>query len=102
MKNIKSLIEYPKSGILSKHLVNTLAMDVTLFCEAKGSEMSEHTSSREAFIYFLEGSGIFYLRKKPIKIFPGLSIHMKKNMPHSLKIKKNTAFLLILTGEKSK
>ena len=47
---IKELIEYPKSGILSKELAKTAKNNITLFCMAKGTELSEHTSTKEGFI----------------------------------------------------
>ena len=48
--SIKELIEYPKSGILSKELSKTAKSNITLFCMAKGTELSEHTSTKEGFI----------------------------------------------------
>ncbi len=95
-KNIKKLIEYPKQGILSKDILKTEKLDVSLFCMAKESKLGEHTSTREGIIYVIEGSGIFNLEEKEIKMEPGIFIHMDKNAIHSLKVNENTSFLLIL------
>jgi len=92
MNNIKDLIEYPKNGIFSKELVK----NITLFCMAKGAELGEHTSTKEGFIYIIEGKGIFNLEGKKIKMLPGVFINMKRNAVHSLKAEKNTSFLLSL------
>ena len=94
--NIKLLIEYPKEGILSKELVKTNKNNVTLFCMARGTEMSEHTSTKQGFVYVIEGKGIFNLKGKDIAMAPNILINMDKNDIHSLKAKENTSFLLFL------
>lgn len=95
-KYIKELIEYSKNGILSKEIVKSKKMNATLFCMAKNTEMSEHTSTKEGIVYVLEGNGIFNLNGKDISMLPGTFIHMKKNSPHSLTAHENTSFLLLL------
>ena len=60
-KNINELIEYPKEGVLSKELIKTKKVNISLFCMAKGTDISEHTSTKEGFIYVLEGDGVFNL-----------------------------------------
>ena len=95
---LNKLIEYPKSGILSKVLLKSLTGDTTLFCMSKGSELTEHTSTKEGFVLVLEGEGIFVLKGKKIKMKKNVLIHMNKKEVHSLKALKNTSFLLILTN----
>ena len=97
-KDLKKLIEYPKEGVLSKELARTAKSNVTLFCMAKGTGISEHTSTKEGFVHVLEGKGIFNLQGEDIAMMPGVFIFMKKNAKHSLKAGKNTAFLLSLNG----
>ncbi|KKQ57240.1 MAG: Cupin domain protein [Parcubacteria group bacterium GW2011_GWA2_38_13] len=95
-KNIRQLIEYPCEGILSKVIYKTETQETTLFCMSKGSELTEHTSSKNAIVYFLEGKGIFQLEDKKIDISDTLYISMEKNSKHSLQTESNTSFLLIL------
>ncbi len=95
---LEKLIEYPKSGILSKVLIKSENKDVTLFCMSKNSELSEHTSTKEGFVLVLEGEGIFILKGKKIKMKKNVLIHMNKKEIHSLKALKNTSFLLILSN----
>ncbi len=64
IKNINELIEYSEGGILSKELIKSKRSNVTLFCMGKGSEMSEHTSTKEGFVYVVDGKGIFNLEEK--------------------------------------
>ncbi len=94
-KNINDLIEYPKEGILSKNLAGESA-NVTLFCMAKGTKISSHTSTKKCFIYVIEGEGIFNLEGKDIKMISGIFIFMKENAIHSLNAKENTSFILCL------
>ncbi len=96
MKNLKELIEYPKEGVLSKVILKDPKLNITLFCMAKGTEISEHTSTKAGFIHILEGNGIFNLEEKEIIMKPGELIIMKENQIHSLKAIENTSFLLIL------
>ena len=95
-QNILKQIEYPKSGILSKEVLKNKKTDVTLFCMAKGTEISEHTSTQAGFVYVLDGSGAFTLADKKIDMLPGVLIYMNENEIHSLKANKNTSFLLTL------
>jgi len=95
---LSKLIEYPKSGILSKVLLKSTKGDTTLFCMSKGSELTQHTSTKEGFVLVLEGEGIFILKRKKIKMKKNVLIHMNKKEVHSLKALKNTSFLLILTN----
>jgi len=96
-KDLKAMVEYPKQGIISKELIRSGKMNATLFCMAKGTEMSEHTSTKEGFVFVLEGDGIFNLEGKDIKMKPDVFIRLEKNARHSLKAIKNTSFILSLT-----
>ena len=95
-KDIYELIEYSKEGILSKNIHKDNKSDITLFCMAKDAEMSEHTSTRQGFIYVLEGEGIFNLQGNKINMKKGTFIIMNKNAKHSLSVNKNLSFILIL------
>lgn len=95
-KNLKQMIEYPKEGVLSKEIHKDKRANVTLFSMAKGTEISEHTSTKQGFVYVIEGNGIFNLEGKEIEMKPGVLIHMKENAVHSLKARENTSFLLTL------
>jgi nitric oxide dioxygenase len=96
IKNAEKLIEYPKSGIISKGLGRTPKYDLTLFCMARGEKISEHTSTNEGFVFIIEGDGVFNLEGRPIRMSPGIFINMRKNAVHSLLAKKNTSFILLL------
>jgi quercetin dioxygenase-like cupin family protein len=96
--NIKEKIDYSENGVLSKVISKTEKNNLTLFCMAAGTDVSEHTSTKEGFVYVIEGKGTFVLNSKEIKMEPGAIIFMNKNAPHSLKAEENTSFLLSLTN----
>jgi nitric oxide dioxygenase len=98
-KNILEMIEYPKQGVLSKEILREEKIDCTLFCMASGTEISEHTSTKQGIVYVIEGKGVFNLQGKNIEIKEGIFIYMKENAVHSLKAEENTSFLLVLTDK---
>jgi len=95
---INKLIEYPKKGILSKDIVKSSKLNVTLFCMAKGTEISEHTSTKSGFVYVVEGKGVFNLEGEKILMAAGVFIYMKENSIHSLRADENTSFILSLVN----
>ncbi|VEP14119.1 putative globin-like protein [Hyella patelloides LEGE 07179] len=97
---LQDLIEYPTSGILSKVLLKDQNSQYTLFCLAAGTEIDEHTSTRNAVLTVVEGTGNLNLEGKDITLAPGLFVFMPANAPHALQAKENLAFVLTLS-EKS-
>lgn len=98
LKNLKELIQYSAGGILSKVIIKSDKMGVTLFSMAQDTEISGHTSTKSGFVYVIEGKGIFNLEGKDIQMLPGVLIQMQENMIHSLKADQNTSFLLVLAS----
>lgn len=96
-KNAAELIEYPAGGVISRVLLKTDRSDATLFCLAKGTDISEHTSTRAGFVYVIEGKGVFNLAGEDIIMKPGVIIFMAENAVHSLKADDNTSFILALS-----
>ena len=95
--NVIDLISYSKGGIVSKIIFKGGKNQVTLFCMAAGTDISEHTSTKEGYLYVLEGQGTFNLSGKDIQMKAGVIINITKNAKHSLKAEKNTSYLLFLT-----
>ncbi len=95
-KKINKLITYSKNGILSKEIIKNEELNITLFCMGKGTEISDHTSTKQGFIYVIEGDGVFNLAEKNISMSSGVLIHLEKNAVHSLKANDNTSFILAL------
>lgn len=94
---LREQIEYPHEGVLSKVLMKDEACQYSLFCLAAATEISEHTSTRNATVNVLEGRGKLTLEGKEIALEPGIFIFMPANAPHALKAEENLAFLLTLS-----
>lgn len=99
VENLEEVMKFSEKGIFSKVLAKTNISNHTLLCLAKGADMSEHTSTREAAVTVLKGKGTFILRRKKIKMRPGVFIFMPKNAPHSLSADEDLAILLSLSGK---
>lgn len=95
--HLQEHIEYPQAGVLSKVLLQSKICQYTLFCLAADTEISEHTSTRNAVVQGLEGKGILTLEGKDIALEPGVFIVMPANAPHALRAIENLAFLLSLS-----
>lgn len=95
-QNIKKLIEYPSEGIISKEVHKDDKVDVSLFSMASGTEISQHTSTKQGFVHVLEGKGIFNLAGENIDMSEGVFIFLKKDIVHSLKAETDLTFLLFL------
>ncbi|MGG6267757.1 cupin domain-containing protein [Leptolyngbya sp. AN03gr2] len=93
-------IEYAETGILSKVLLKTASCQYTLFCLAAGTDIAEHTSTRDAVVQVLEGQGTLTLEGQEIALNPGMFVFMPANAPHALTASANLAFLLTLSDPK--
>jgi nitric oxide dioxygenase len=99
VKNLFETMEFPREGVFSKVLAKGEMSNHTLMCLAAGTDMSEHTSTREGCDTVLKGKGTFVLGRKNIPMEPGVFIFMPKNTPHSLSASENLAILLSLSGK---
>ncbi|MEG4577233.1 cupin domain-containing protein [Microcoleus sp. N3A4] len=93
---LRDAIEYP-AGVLNKILFKDNNCQYSLFCLAAGTEISEHTSSRNATVNVLEGKGILTLEGKDIVLEPGMFVFMPAKAIHALKAEENLAFILTLS-----
>lgn len=91
-------IEYPRSGTSSKVLLKDNACQYTLLCIAANTEISEHTSPRNATINVLAGRGLLTLSGEEIILETGVFVFMPANAPHAVKAEENLAFLLTLSA----
>ena len=96
--NLRDRLEYPEAGVLSKVLFQDSACQYTLFCLAQGTEISEHTATRNATVQVLEGTGTLTLKGEAVPLTPGAFVFMEANAPHALQASSNLAFLLTLSA----
>lgn len=99
VKKLFDTMEFPKEGVFSTVLAKGEFSNHTLMCLAKGTDISEHTSTREGSVTVLKGKGTFILLGEKIAMEPGVYIFMPKNAPHSLSASEDLAILLCLSGK---
>jgi quercetin dioxygenase-like cupin family protein len=95
--HLRDSLEYPESGVLSKVLLQDNHCQYTLFCLAADTEISEHTSPRNATVHVLAGKGRLTLAGETIDLEPGVFVVMPAHAPHALSAVENLAFLLTLS-----
>lgn len=95
--SLQHMIEYPDAGVLSKVITADSCCQYTLFCLAAGTEISEHTSTRNATLQVIEGCGTLTLEGREVTLEPGVFVLMLANAPHALKADANLTFLLTLS-----
>ncbi len=97
-KDLNALMEFPSEGVFSKVLAKTENSNYTLMCLAAGSDIDEHTSTKDGVVQVLKGTGSFNLEGKDIEMKPGIFIFMPANAVHKLSAKEDMAILLLLTS----
>ncbi|MEB3356609.1 MAG: cupin domain-containing protein [Synechococcales bacterium] len=95
---LKDHLAYPDSGVLSKVIWKDDLCQYSLFCLAASTEISEHTSTRNATVQVLEGTGSLTLNGEKIALAPSVFIFMAANAPHALEAASNLAFVLTLSA----
>jgi len=96
-RDLNELMQFPKQGVFSTVLAKSDDYNYTLMCLAKGTDIDEHTSTKNGVVQVLKGSGVFKLFDNEIRMAPGIFIFMPKDAPHSLKAEEDLAILLCLT-----
>ena len=89
-------IEPPHEGILTRTLLNNDRVKVVAFGFAAGEELSEHTATMPAMLYFLKGEAELTLGSESVEGKPGTWIYMAPNLAHSVKAHSPVTMLLVL------
>ena len=69
---------------------------MVLFGFAPGQSLSEHTASKPAILYFVEGEAALTLGDEEQTAGAGSFVHMAANLPHSVLAKTRVVMLLLL------
>ncbi len=94
--DLTSLAAASPDSIISRTLVTDDKARVILFTFAPGQELSEHTASVAASLYFVAGSADVMLGDQAAKAGPGFWAHMPPNLPHSIFAHEETVMLLTM------
>ncbi len=88
--------QFAPNGIVSRTLVRTERVRVTLFGFSAGQELTEHTSTYEAMVQILTGSCEFMLLGTTHQLKAGDFLYMPPNARHALKATEQFSMLLTL------
>jgi len=89
-------VSIPEKGILSHTVQDDQRSKIVIFAFASGEELSEHTSSMPAVLYFLEGEAELTLGPDHLEARPGCLVRMPPKLPHAIRAKTGMLMLLVL------
>lgn len=94
---LKDSVDYAKGQIVSKTLVQTESVSITLFSFDAGEEISSHSASGDALVYISEGKvNITIGENDPITAVEGNFVVMPANVPHALKASEKFKMMLVV------
>lgn len=93
---LASLIDYQKSSVVSKQLLDKKAGTLTLFAFDEGQGLSEHTAPYDATVLILDGQAEVLIGGKPHRVAAGQMIIMPAHVPHAVKAHEKFKMLLIM------
>ncbi len=81
---LKDEVAYQQGQIVSKTLVQSTSVGITLFSFWKGEFISTHESNGDAFVVCLDGVGRVEIDRESYILHQGDSIVMPANHPHAV------------------
>lgn len=94
---LKDLVSYQGGQIVSRTLVQNVAVSITLFAFDTGEEISAHESKGDALVTILDGNGVITIDEKEYALAAGQSIVMPAGIPHAVKATSPFKMLLIVS-----
>jgi quercetin dioxygenase-like cupin family protein len=88
--------EIEPDTIVSRSLYSDSQVKAILFGFAPGQELSEHTSTRRAMLYFVRGEAQITLGSDTMEARTGAYVDMPPNLPHSILAKSEVIMLLLM------
>lgn len=81
---LKNLVDYREGQVVSKTLVQSRHVGITIFNFWKGEFISTHQSDGDAFVLCLDGTGKVEIDGQPYVLHQGDAIVMPANHPHAV------------------
>lgn len=91
----KKMIAYQDGSVVSREILATPHITITLFAFAQGQGLSEHTTPFNALMQILDGEAYITIGRDEHLVKTGEIIIAPANTPHALKA--NKAFKMMLT-----
>ncbi len=95
LENIEE-VPIPENGILNRTLCNDEAVKVVAFGFSSGKELSAHTESIAAMLYFVRGEVELTRGAEKKNVRAGVFVHMPPQTPHGNLSRSPVAMLLLM------
>ena len=96
---LNELPEISPDSIVSRTLYDDDQHKAILFGFAPGQELSEHTASITALLYFIKGQAKLILGEDETQASAGTWVRMEPRLPHSVLAETQLVLLLLLLKE---
>ncbi len=93
---VSELPEIATDSIVSRTLYDDDQFKAILFGFAPGQELSEHTASQTALLYFVQGQAKLTLGEEESQALPGTWVRMEPRLPHSVYADTQLVMLLLM------
>lgn len=90
------LVDYQRSSVVSRTILEQREGTVTLFAFDEGQGLSEHTAPYNAMVHVLDGEADISISGKTNRLREGEAIIMPANQPHSIKATKRFKMMLTM------
>jgi quercetin dioxygenase-like cupin family protein len=101
LADLRTEIEIPRDGILSRTVFSGDGLKAVLFGFDAGQELSEHAAAMPAVIHVLEGEADVVLGGERRVAGPGTWIHMPAGLRHALVARTPVVMLLLLLRDET-
>lgn len=98
--DLKQLIDYQTSAVVSSTLIDKQVGTVTLFAFDKGQALSEHTTPYDALVQIVDGEALITIAGDEFPLKAGEVIIMPANIPHAVKAVEKFKMLLVMIRSK--
>jgi len=92
--NLKELISYQESQVISRTISQTPRVSITLFSLDKGEGISTHVTPGDAIVQVLDGEAEIAIDNNVFIVKAGETIIMPSNVPHGLEARERFQMLL--------
>ena len=96
VSNMKDLVTYQDSSIVSKEIIKKPTGTVTIFAFDQDQGLSEHTAPFDALVYVLDGLVEITISGKSYRLQEGEIIIMPAGEPHALQAVSRFKMMLLM------
>ncbi|MFC1692401.1 cupin domain-containing protein [Candidatus Latescibacterota bacterium] len=93
---LREHIQYSKSAVVSKTIIDKKTGTVTLFAFDRGQNLTEHTTPFDALVYVLDDEAELTIGGERIMVSTGQFVIMPADIPHAVNAPRQFKMLLTM------